>query len=237
MQNKNLIRSSAFISLIICFSYCQPVKVSQTYCTPHFTKGNQFEGNINLGASGFNGYASYTPIKYFAVQVNGFSYPGNKYTHTYEAGGGFYLPYKKNVFAINAGYGQLQSDWQLKNSLGYSGYTLNKLKYYSEHTFIHVYFSHKKDSTNTFYNGASFKISDSFEHYINGSADANSSTGFPHLKNKSYHTQSYELSYFLKNQLANHLYFSMNVGFRYTPSPPSYEKLGVLFRIGLLLKL
>ncbi len=236
LYNKIFKLSFALI-LLFGLSCCQPVKVSQSYCTPHFTKGNQFEGGANIGASGFNGYVTYTPLKYFALQVNGFSYPGNFYTYTLEGAAGFYLPYKKYVFAINGGYGKLDCDWELRDFRGYSGYTLNHLSYYSENTFIHAYYSHKKDSTNKFYNGFSFKFSNSFDHYRYGSALANSSSGFPHLNNRTYFTQSYEFTYFQKKRLANKLYCSLNAGFRYTDNSPDTDVFGLILRFGLVLKL
>ena len=215
-------------ALLMLLASCQPTYTTLTHNTPHFTKGNQLEASLSFGMLKGNANLAYSPVKYLALQANGFAYERNGYYTRYaEAAAGFYLPFKELVIGLNGGYGMGMADWQLRSIYGYSGYTVNHAVYDIQNAFAHVYLSFTGDDGD-FYCGPSLKIN-RFTHAFS-LAEADAGYIRPETQNKQ--QTNIELTAFLKQRLAKRLYFNFNGGISMPNNPNVF-----ILRLGLTVKL
>lgn len=232
------------LACIFIFS-CQVKHLTTTHNTPYFTKGNQFDGGLNFGLAGGQLNLAYTPVKYFAMQLNGSGFLSHKYTEQYinrtvteqyfcnyvEGAIGGYYPFKKSLFALNIGYGEGATEWFNNSPLGVSGYTLYKAKFDSKNTFLHLYYAMNKDSGKLIH-GFSFKLNSYTDKYYYGS-----SSGFDFkLSNKIKNTQSIEILYFMKLRLAKHIYLNLTAGPHIPLGYTEGENTLFITRIGIVIR-
>lgn len=100
--------------LTILFSNCRSIYTPTTPNTPLFTDKKQFQFESTAFFNGLNGKLAYSPLKHFAIQVNGqyskqFDQPNSniKFHQYLEGAIGFYHCFKnKSIIEFYSGYGQ-----------------------------------------------------------------------------------------------------------------------------------
>lgn len=210
---------------------CQPLLTPLTHNTPCFTKGGQFEGGINAGGVSGNINLAYTPLKYFAIQANGYACPGfgsGYFTNYAEAAAGLYLPLKKSIIALNAGYGLGTSNWRLVQP-GYSGYTMDRARYDSRKYFVQAYMLFRSDSSNKIQKGFSVK----YNLFTNTFHSAAVEQGHRVINPQSPADQgSVELTVFYKRRIAKPLYLHFNAGLSVSGEYSAViVRTGIVFRV------
>jgi hypothetical protein len=219
---------------LVFLSSCEPLHSTVTHNTPVFRKGNEFEVNLNTGATGVNMNLAYSPVKHLSLLGSGYSYIPVRGDYALanssylEGEMGFYAPYKNFMVSFNAGYGQGACDWHYNGINGVSGYTLDQTKYDSWKLFGHFYMAFYRDST--LHHGFSAKLNVYHDYYYYGKAEAGD------LKiNGNYLYNGLEALYFLRKRVNKNLYTNIQFGMSIVP----YRDVGsaaLICRIGFILK-
>lgn len=229
------------VVLLALFTACQPFHAPLTHSTPYFTKSGQFDGGINFGMVSANANVAYTPVKYLAVQANGYvynplNYNNRFFTNYFEVATGFYLPKNKTVYGLNGGYGYGVSNWNFVPLVSTTGSTANnslvRARYDSKKYFCQFYLSHRPNVQRNLFFGASMKYNLFMQKYYNARTAAHeiNVNGLNQERNLS----SNELNFFIKWQLGGNLYADFSTGLM---GSQDFVHANLIMRFGISVKL
>lgn len=226
----------AAAALAVSLSSCVWKYVPPTHNTPCFTDKKQFEGSAGANINGGNINLAYSPLKYFSVQLNGYSSLTSAFSSSYntqlEAALGAYLPTQRFIFGLTAGYGAGLTNW---HRIWYSGdaYTpLKNLQFETSKYYIQHYTAYRWRSSESFA-GVSAKVDLMKNHY--------SKAGYSYYSQENFtrNQYSFELVYFIKMTLGKKLYTNFCWGLHLLNNAEGDQSFDLhpVGQVGLTLKL